>query len=827
VIPLSLIIVAFLPGAMIFRIPDRGRAKRAALDAEERVFWSVLISAACSSLAVLGLAWVGAYTFGRLLLVDLALAATVLGVWRQRLSFDGQAAPVRWRALYAVALIAIGVWLYFPPAEYIIGGRDPGGYINEGIQIAQRGRLVLIDPVVQKLPAEFRDLFFPSHHVSEYYGLRFMGFFVVDPSVGSVVGQFPHLYPAWVAVGYGIDGLTGARYAVGVWAIAGVIAVYMLASRLLGRSVAFAAALMLAVSLVQVWFARYPNSEMVGQALLFGGLLAFTRAHVDGDGFFAWVAGVLLALLLFLRFDMIVTAAAVFAASVVMVYDRKRIHPAFVATFFVIAIAAAFYMTGPMAPQMARYIGFAKNLRWAHVGVLVLSAISLGAIVLSSRSPRVAALMRARIPTVVSAVTILAAAYAWFLRPSLAGGGLSYDDAAALHTFAWYLPPTAIAAAIIGHSLLTRADFWRDPPFIVTLTLWAFFLFYKPRIIPEHFWFARRFVPIVFPGLLVAIASIVAVQLRSRPRTFGLIRGSIAAALVVVLAWVLVQRMLPIRRHIEYEGLIRRIEALSNQFSDQDLLIAESRNAGSDVHVLATPLAYIYARNVLLLDSPAPNKAQFAQFLEWARKEYRNIYFLGGGGTDLLSRSIGVAAVASDRFQVPEYEQRQDAYPQRSAFKEFEYSVYRFVQSAPDTSSFILDVGIMDDLNVVRFFAKETSNTGVTFRWTQRRSFVSIPGMRPTDTTVTLYLGAGPRPPLAGPARVRVSLNDRELGTIDAAAVITPYSFRIPPEVAALAAQKDDPARLTLETSTWNPQRFTGGPDTRELGVMVDRVEVR
>ena len=63
-----------------------------------------------------------------------------------------------------------------------------------------------------------------------------------------------------------------------------------------------------------MWFARYPNAEMVMQALLFAALLAHARAHVDGDGFFAPVAGTLLGLLLFLRFDAVLGIAAVLAA---------------------------------------------------------------------------------------------------------------------------------------------------------------------------------------------------------------------------------------------------------------------------------------------------------------------------------------------------------------------------------------------------------------------------------------------------------------------------------------------------------------------------------
>ncbi len=47
------------------------------------------------------------------------------------------------------------------------------------------------------------------------------------------------------------------------------------------------------------------------QALLFAGLLAFSRSHVDDDRFFAPVAGVVLGLLLFMRFDAVLAWAGV------------------------------------------------------------------------------------------------------------------------------------------------------------------------------------------------------------------------------------------------------------------------------------------------------------------------------------------------------------------------------------------------------------------------------------------------------------------------------------------------------------------------------------
>ena len=125
-------------------------------------------------------------------------------------AYDGAAARVTWTALLPLAILAIGIWRFPPPSEYIIGGRDPGSYISEGVQIAKTGALVIPDRVAAAVPAAVRGLFFPPHPSQEYYSTRFMGFFLLDPDSGRVVGQFPHLYPASIAIGFDTAGLSGA-----------------------------------------------------------------------------------------------------------------------------------------------------------------------------------------------------------------------------------------------------------------------------------------------------------------------------------------------------------------------------------------------------------------------------------------------------------------------------------------------------------------------------------------------------------------------------------------------------------------------------------------
>jgi hypothetical protein len=53
------------------------------------------------------------------------------------------------------------------------------------------------------------------------------------------------------------------------------------------------------------------------------------------------------------------------------------------------------------------------------------------------------------------------------------------------------------------------------------------------------------------------------------------------------------------------------------------------------------------------------------------------------------------------------------------------------------------------------------------------------------------------------------------------------YALSIPAELARAAASSPDAVTVRLRTVTWSPRKVTGGADDRDLGVMVDRVEVR
>ena len=836
---LIITLVTCLPGAFLFRFPIAKRSIRASLPIEERLFWVITLSVGISSVVALTLAWSGIYHIDRLLFCNASLCIALAIASGGRLLLKNAPWP-SWSAIGPTILIltAVSVFFFVPPSEYVMGGRDPGVYLNEGVQIAQRGSLIIDDPVVRAVPQEYRQLFFQpppiTQDITAYDSLRFMGFFILDPTHGTVVGQFPHLYPTWIAIAYDSYGLTGARYVLGLSAILGILAVYFAGAHLLGRPAAFVGAALLTVHVTQVWFSRFPNAELIMQPFVFAGLLAYARAHVDNDRFFAPVAGVLLGLSVFIHFTGVLVIGSVGIATLFGRYAGQRVHASFVLPLTAMTIAAVSYYLVILAPYSVRPIAYVESLEtlhWSLIGSATAIIIGLAA---AATYSKFADRVRKFLPLSLSTAVWLSAIYALFIRQS--SGILVPDDIGGLRTYTdYYLLPVGLILTLIGWTIVSRKYFWRGTAFFAVAATFAFFIFYRTRIVPEHFWMARRFVPIILPVSLLLIGATFFMRINfsdgrrlawAESRAVKSLRIIAGTLLVSWLGWQYAQGTRPILNHVEFAGFIPKLEELASRFTSEDLLLIESRGA-SDVHVLATPLDYIYARNTLVFNATNPDKLIFRSFLEWARGEYSRVFFIGSGGTDLLSRHVAVQTITGHRFQIPQYEATLNAYPTQVRFKEFDYGIYEFVDRTTEPDVFVLDVGHNDDLHVRRIHAKQSDHNDVSYRWTRGYSYISVIGTRSDARTITIRMSSGGRPSQMGLPHVRLKLNDRDIGEFAVSDGFQDYTVTIPEDVAQTVASRDEASILVLESDVWFPSEALGVSDKRDLGVMLDRVEIR
>jgi hypothetical protein len=165
-------------------------------------------------------------------------------------------------ALLATVAIAagFGVWQAVFRSEQLFAASDPGVYLQYGYWIAEHGTV--------RIPAS-------AAAFGNAAGLSFAttGFTV---SGGSLTPAFLPGLPLILTAGTWLGGLGGALLMPAVLGGCAVLAFAGLVGRLCGAWWAVAGALVLAVSLPEVYVSRTPFSEPLVQILLFGGLSLFT-----------------------------------------------------------------------------------------------------------------------------------------------------------------------------------------------------------------------------------------------------------------------------------------------------------------------------------------------------------------------------------------------------------------------------------------------------------------------------------------------------------------------------------------------------------------------
>ncbi len=210
---------------------------------------------------------------------------------------------------------------------------------------------------------------------------------------------------------------------------------------------------------------------------------------------------------------------------------------------------------------------------------------------------------------------------------------------------------------------------------------------------------------------------------------------------------------------------------------------------------------------------------RLSHLVEAWRTRYRNIYFVHTYSTDLCGLFL-------ERVERPELRDLRVGARLRTPSRRARIRgrcISRISRVVPPQDLQVpalreVDVGGSDDVQVSGFFDKEGGGDH-TYRWTGRCASVYLPGARGGDEVV-LTTSTGDRP-ASLPAPVRVSLGGDVLGIFSATPRWSDHALRLPDPLPA------GPPVLRLDVPPWRPVNvLPGATDTRDLGVMVDRVRL-
>ena len=487
-----------------------GSLDRLGLTLLERVFaWLLAGASAIGSLAIL-LALPGWFRPPVFFPLLAAACLAALAVRRRRANPDGAKplALVRGDLWLCLLLVALCV-LVSRPFDWSLGGRDPAVYVNTAHQLARDGGVERTSRALRSVPAADR----PSAAVAytpdyRYPGTLFPGLYITDFERGTLVPQFYPLYPAFMAYAKWFAGSALMLWTTGLLAVGAVGFIGLLARRLAGPLAGVLAVIFLSTNLIQLWYGRYPNSEVATEFLLAGGAWAFACASRSGSRSLYAVAGTAFGAALLTRPDAValIAVALVLAVWVGVVRGFDRALTAAAVPFVALALLSGAEAYAHQRPYLGdTYLDAAKDTL-TRPWILALAAGGLALLLgaLAAKRPLRRAVERAG-PAIPVSLGVLVAA----LGPvGLAQGWIGVD---------WlgkYFTRPGLMACWAALAYLVYREWRRDrlvasfPLLVLGLATAAVYL-RDPLISLDLPWGARRYLPTLVPllGLAAGVAA--------------------------------------------------------------------------------------------------------------------------------------------------------------------------------------------------------------------------------------------------------------------------------------------------------------------------------
>ncbi|WP_214041221.1 hypothetical protein [Methanoculleus sp.] len=627
---ISLPLIFFIPGLLCV---NAFALKEVNFRFSEIVFVQVLISIVISSVFGILLAGAGIFSLLNLSLLLLGFCATLCLIkevrWTSFTKPIFNAEAISLISIFGLALVLLAL---FPPAEWLIGTWDCGVYMNNGVNIARTGSIVVHDPLIS---AVNQDAVFATHGTH--------CFAPIDPKKGEFIPLLYHLFPVWIAIFYSVFGILGVTYVAPFFGMMGILSVFMVARQITNWNVAFIGSLLLSLNFVQLFFSRTPYTEVMVQFLIFSGMFAFIIYKECLNNKFAVISAITLSLSLLVRIDSYILLIPFFGYYFYlklsnnmkdhdMIFANAFLISSILNTLYIIQFSSIYtegilrgvigkVISGPIVADLAKtslhllivicciflvYINFEKLKTSVGFGQKIILVNDLRQN-LNDMIEDVDRYIHRNKPTlgyIISFLIAIFVIYNWVIRP-LDAAYTSY--AYSLSKLAWYLSPLILICGVVGSIILinnlTRGkDHKRSAYYLLGLFL-LFFIIYTININHSPYvpLMLRRYLPIVIPTLMICAGYCIYYisELLTQKKIFQQLIVIVVVS-IVIFGYAQDDSLL---KQKMWDGIPDTTTEISQLVDDDIIIFGDGPDRlTAPGRILASPMKYIYGKNVLFID---------------------------------------------------------------------------------------------------------------------------------------------------------------------------------------------------------------------------------
>jgi len=649
-------LIIFIPGFLLCKLFVKDKLS---IDFFETIFINILASLLISGWIGLILAELGYFSLQNLiigLLIFSSICIILILKFKRNLSFKNLLKPkINYKSVILVIILLAAAKLFFPPGENITLNQDDVVIVNHGVNIAETGNIFGRDPLLNEV--KHKNLFYDFQSQK----LQFPDFgFYMNLKTNQIEFQYLDFYPVLLAVFYSLFGIRFFLYLTPLLALLAVISVYITAKHMFSWEVGILSSLFLTFSFPQIWFARYPCAEILTQLFMFSGLFMIILLLKYKKPFFAFFSGFIFSTLMLVRLDSLFTALA-FAVFVILfqltgILKHKNI---LVLSFSFLIPNSWALMHNYMFDKSyvfipSKFLLFIKNVLGAgfqnlHVTSFLLfygfpAFLLLVSILFIRHSSFIPKLYQhindsgwKKIcyvsPFLIAVPFIILYITRYPYSKELIGPKQT------LLIIQSFLTPVGLLLSIIGliiiiNQHLLNVHFLK---YEKSLPILCFILIALPHLVYYVFlslhnqpvlpWGFRRYVPIIFPFLIICLSFIlIRIFHVSKPqiRLKSIIPKIVSIGLVCFLfVSMLIQNLdSDILNHREFEGLIKETKLFSTYFERKSIILFYPNSYLTGISV---PLKYIFHKKTILLPKLEASDDFFRQIALWKSKN-RPVY---------------------------------------------------------------------------------------------------------------------------------------------------------------------------------------------------------
>ena len=695
----ALPIILFVPGYVTFHAFKVNKIENLKLSCFETIFIQILTSIVITGWIAFVLAELGYFSLFRVLII--VLVYSIILALKFKVKFNLSTVPkpkLNLESLTLILIVIVAVCLFFFPSEYVVrGNMDANAYLCTGVDLAETGSLMVHEPFSG----------FPDPITEQIQTLR--QFTPADSEFGELHPPFLHLFPTWVAISYSIFGLRNCLYITPLFGLLGILSIFLLSKRLFNNKVALIAASLLCLNFAQICFSRTSFPEVLGQFLFLGGAYAFIVFRRSDHSFFSILSAVCIGELLLTRLEFIlIIIPIVFYLGFTNYKPKSKLYLTFLVPFSFLflhsvihnctisrpyvfsLVSSEAYEVFKIVPRLFSILfsqNFVRDFGWYQnfiaqpttsflhvyivlgviviVGVFILTIDKVGIVKNALTNRRFTSTLRHLFVLLFMAFIL----WNYFIRPQYfqpPPGQPLFDyrahlvgfDAISLIRLNYFLlPPIGIWLAILGLLLLfykkSKPGAWFF--FLPGLFFFILFIIKTPISPPLPFW-SRKFIPIIFPFLVVLIAYAVYI-LATRIRLPW--RRIVIPLFILFLVTSSMMIIAPLIGYTEYEGAIDTMQDFADNFSKDDFIIFD--DSGKSI-LFTRPLWFLFDRKAVMLRDLDPT--EFEEMLKERGDEGGKIYIVSHDEQELDEQELIDKLRGRDHVEVILKDRITVSYPQ-------------------------------------------------------------------------------------------------------------------------------------------------------------------